>query len=82
MFTPTHVLISRTKQTPVQLVAGPKGYQLFTEAEWQRGQDPAFELRSKLGLFCRGMAVVGFHLEPITTMVTPADQSQTIAISQ
>lgn len=64
-FTPTHVLISRTKETPVQLVAGPKGYWLYTEAEAQKGATPAFEVRPKLGIYCRGQQVVGFHLQPI-----------------
>ncbi|MGB3310252.1 MAG: hypothetical protein WBG32_04635 [Nodosilinea sp.] len=64
-FTPTHVLISRTKETPVQLVAGPKGYWLYTEAEAQKGTKPAFEVRPKLGIYCRGQQVVGFHLQPL-----------------
>ena len=64
-FTPTHVLISRTKETPVQLVAGPKGYWLYTEAEAQKGTTPAFEVRPKLGFYCRGQQVVGFSLQPL-----------------
>ncbi|HIK43547.1 MAG TPA: hypothetical protein IGR64_01530 [Leptolyngbyaceae cyanobacterium M65_K2018_010] len=82
MFSPTHILISRTKQTPVQLVASPQGYQLYTEAEWARAQSPAFELRSKLGFFCRGIPVVGFRLEPLQVTTTDAAASQTVATSQ
>jgi hypothetical protein len=81
MFSPTHVLISRSKRTPVQLVASPKGYQLYTEPEWQSGKSPAFELRSKLGLFCQGIQVVGFHLEPMDA-VTTASQSQSATVTQ
>ncbi len=69
-FTPTHVLISRTKETPVHLVAGPKGYWLYTEAEWQRDTTPAFEMRPKLGFYCRGQQVVGFRLQPVEAPAT------------
>jgi hypothetical protein len=82
MFSPTHVLISRTKQTPVQLVASPKGYQLYTEQEWQIAQTPAFELRSKLGFFCRGIQVVGFRLEPIEATADAVATTQAVTIPQ
>ncbi|NJL46729.1 MAG: hypothetical protein HC929_03530 [Leptolyngbyaceae cyanobacterium SM2_5_2] len=82
MFSPTHVLISRTKQTPVQLVASPKGYQLYTEQEWQAAQTPAFELRSKLGFFCRGIQVVGFRLEPMAAVASAVAIPQGAAIPQ
>ncbi|WP_017298090.1 hypothetical protein [Nodosilinea nodulosa] len=76
-FTPTHVLISRTKETPVQLVAGPKGYWLYTETEAQKGNTPAFEVRPKLGFYCRGQQVVGFSLQPLTAQTTaPAEATQ------
>lgn len=81
MFSPTHVLVSRRKRTPVQLVASPKGYQLFTEPEWQAGKSPAFELRSKLGFFCQGVQVVGFHLEPMES-VAAATPTQSATVSQ
>jgi hypothetical protein len=67
MFSPSHVLISRTRETPVQLVASRGGYKLYTEIDWQRGQEPAFELRPKQGLFCRGVHVVGFRLAPLAS---------------
>ncbi|WOD41744.1 hypothetical protein [Nodosilinea sp. E11] len=79
-FTPTHVLISRTKETPVQLVAGPRGYWLYTEAEAQQGKSPAFEVRPKLGFYCRGQQVVGFHLQPLATQTK--SQPQSAAMSQ
>lgn len=82
MFNPTHVLISRTKETPVQLVASPTGYQLYTEAEWQRAKAPAFELRSKLGLFCQGIQVVGFSLQPLKTVTTPIAPTETVVMPQ
>jgi hypothetical protein len=65
MFLPTHVLISRAKATPVQLVAAPGGYHLYTEADWQQGRTPAFELKPKQGIYCQGVQVVGFRLQPI-----------------
>ncbi|MGF1566733.1 MAG: hypothetical protein ACFCVD_01425 [Nodosilinea sp.] len=82
MFTPTHVLISRTKATPVQLAAGTNGYQLYTEAEWQQGSSPAFEMHPKLGFFCRGVQVVGFRLQPVEAVATTAEQPQEMTISQ
>jgi hypothetical protein len=65
MFRPTHLLVSRSRQTPVQLVASEHGFKILTEPEWQRHLEPAFELRSKQGFFCRGMSVVGYSLQPI-----------------
>jgi len=81
MFNPTHVLISRSRETPVQLSAGPRGYWLYTEKEWLEGRDPAFELRPKLGFYCLGTPVVGFRLEPMPTTVE-AQQPQTATIQQ
>jgi len=65
MFNPTHQLVSRSRKTPVQLVPADKGYALLTETEWQRGSAPSFEIRPKLGIFCKGVPIVGYRLEPI-----------------
>jgi hypothetical protein len=65
MFTPTHVLETRSKATPVQLVSSPNGVYLVTEQEWNKPVTPAFELRPKLGIFCCGTLVVGYRLKPI-----------------
>ena len=65
MFTPTHVLISRTKTTPVQLMTAQGNYQLYTEADCQQGRPASFELKPKQGIFCQGVQVVGFRLEPL-----------------
>ncbi|PZO44414.1 MAG: hypothetical protein DCF21_12995 [Leptolyngbya sp.] len=78
-FTPTHVLISRTKETPVQLVAGPKGYWLYTEAEAQKTTAPAFEVRPKLGVYCRGQQVVGFRLQPLVAATAAQPKATTVA---
>ncbi|PSR15380.1 hypothetical protein C8255_23070 [filamentous cyanobacterium CCP3] len=78
-FTPTHVLISRTKETPVQLVAGSKGYWLYTESEAQKGATPAFEVRPKLGFYCRGQQVVGFSLQPLTTQTAAHAETAQVA---
>lgn len=79
MFTPTHVLVSRSKQTPVQLIPSDKGFKLLTEPEWQRGSEPAFEMRPKQGFFCQGLSVVGFSLQPIAADVAGASaQDKTV----
>jgi hypothetical protein len=65
MFKPTHLLVSRSRQTPVQLTPSPSGYFLVTAQEWQGGKQPAFELHSKLGFFCQGISIVGYRLQPI-----------------
>lgn len=65
MFNPTHVLVSRARKTPVQLVPNANGFDILTEMEWQKNRKPAFEMRPKQGIFCQGTSVVGYHLEPI-----------------
>lgn len=65
MFQPTHLLVSRSRQTPVQLVPAANGFKILTETEWQRGSEPAFEMRPKQGFFCQGVSVVGFSLQPL-----------------
>lgn len=65
MFNPTHVLVSRSRKTPVQLVPSANGFKALTEVEWQQGSEPAFEMRPRQGFFCQGISVVGFSLQPI-----------------
>ena len=65
MFNPTHLLVSRSKQTPVQLVRSSRGFALVTETEWGQHCQPTFELRSKRGIFCKGVQVVGYSLQPL-----------------
>lgn len=65
MFHPTHVLVSRSRKTPVELISSEHGFKVITESEWQQGSEPAFEIRSKQGFFCKGIPVVGFSLEPL-----------------
>lgn len=72
MFQPTHMLISRSQKTPVQLLPSEQGFKVLTEPEWQRHSEPAFEMRSKQGFFCKGIPVVGYRLEPIALDVQPA----------
>lgn len=67
MFAPTHVLVSRGRKTPVQLMAAPHGFKLVTEQEWESDRTPAFEIRPKRGIYCQGVPVVGYRLEPIST---------------
>lgn len=77
MFSPTHVLVSRTKETPVQLMATRGGYQLYTEADWQQGRAASFELKPKQGIFCQGVQVVGFRLAPLDTTAEASASTQT-----
>lgn len=66
MFHPTHFLVSRSRQIPVQIVPSQHGFKVLTEQEWRRGSEPAFEMRTKQGFFCQGVPVVGYSLQPIT----------------
>ena len=70
MFNPTHLLISRSRHIPVQLIQGAKGYFLQTKQDWQANREPAFAMSSSLGVYCRGIAVVGYHLEPIANQAS------------
>ena len=80
MFNPTHLLISRSRQTPVQLVLSPNGYFLVTAPEWQNGKQPAFELRSKLGFFCQGIPIIGYQLQPMPMASDPIESKAAITI--
>jgi hypothetical protein len=76
IFNPTHLLVSRSRQIPVQLIPGPSAYGLQTEQEWESGKPSAFELRSRLGIFCQGISVVGYQLKPIAVVVDAAPSEQ------
>jgi hypothetical protein len=65
MFQPTHLLISRSRPTPVQLVKSPQGFFLVTEPEWQQHRQPAFEMLPQRGFFCQGIPVLGYSLQPL-----------------
>jgi hypothetical protein len=67
MFSPSHLLVTRSKKTPVQLIPSELGFKILTAIEYERGTEPIFEMRTKLGFFCQGIAVVGYALEPIET---------------
>ena len=70
MFQPTHWLVSRSRKVPV--VVQPQGEKswLFTEAEWGKTKTPAFALHSKMGMYCQGVQVLGYELEPMTADAT------------
>lgn len=78
-FQPTHQLVSRSRKIPVMVVAGNERSQVFTEQEWLENRIPAFELHSKLGLFCRGVQIVGYQLDPLTAVVEAIPLTSTIA---
>ncbi len=65
MFRPTHLLVSRSQSTPVQLVKSPEGFFLVTETEWQEKRQPAFEIRPQRGFFCKGFPLLGYSLQPL-----------------
>lgn len=65
MFQPTHILVSRSKRTPVQLIPAVTGCKLLTEQDWQTKREPMFELRARQGFFCLGIPVVGYSLQPL-----------------
>ena len=69
MFQPTHLLVSRSRSTPVQLVPNTKGFFLLTESEWQQQKNPALEMRPQRGFFCQGIPVLGYVLEPLDSQV-------------
>jgi len=82
MFSPTHVLISRTKETPVQLMPTRGGYKLYTEVDWQQGREAAFELKPKLGIFCQGVPVVGFQLAPMSAEAEVTASTEASGVAQ
>ncbi|MBE7383246.1 MAG: hypothetical protein F6J95_017750 [Leptolyngbya sp. SIO1E4] len=78
MFQPTHWLVSRSRKIPVIVQSRGDKSLVFTEKEWEQTTSPAFELHSKLGIFCRGVRVLGYELEPVTStplaaQVTPVE---------
>jgi hypothetical protein len=77
-FQPTHYLVSRSRKVPVMVVQGGLRSQVFTEQEWQQGKEPAFELHAKLGLYCKGVQIVGYQLEPLEVEV-PAPAPSSVA---
>ncbi len=81
-FNPTHFLVSRSRKTPVQLIPAINGFKVLTEPEWQSDREPAFELRSRQGFFCQGLAVVGFKLEPIAIEALNSPEEQSVSPAQ
>ena len=70
VFKPTHLLVSRSNSTPIQLVQSPKGFFLVTESEWLEYRKPAFEMYPQQGFFCQGLPVLGYSLQPLGTQVS------------
>ncbi|WP_008311527.1 hypothetical protein [Leptolyngbya sp. PCC 6406] len=69
MFQATHILVSRSRRIPVIVTSGTERSQIYTQQEWEQEKPPAFELHSKLGMFCRGIQVLGYRLEPVEEAV-------------
>ncbi|MFQ3615775.1 MAG: hypothetical protein SNJ57_04630 [Cyanobacteriota bacterium] len=79
MFQPTHLLVSRSRKTPVQLVPSASGLMLLTEAEFNAGTEAAFEMRPRLGIFCKGVPLVGYSLQPMPASVPAAPSASAIS---
>lgn len=79
LFQPTHLLVSRARQTPVQLIPSEQGCKIITELEWQRGREPAFEIRPKQGFFCQGIPVVGYSLQPLAVEAQAQPKAESIS---
>ncbi|MEM6424170.1 MAG: hypothetical protein AAGF66_14060 [Cyanobacteria bacterium P01_H01_bin.119] len=65
MFNPTHQLVSRSRKVPVMLRPKRDGFLVFTESEWEQQRQPAFSVHPKMGIYCQGIQVIGYRLEPI-----------------
>lgn len=70
VFRPTHLLVSRSSSTPIQLVPNPTGFFLVTESEWLEHRKPAFEMHPHRGFFCQGIPVLGYSLQPLEIQVS------------
>ncbi len=81
MFRPTHLLVSRSRSTPVQLVQNTKGFFLVTESEWQQQRKPAFEMRPQRGFFCQGIPVLGYSLQPLDTQTNLTTSTSTSVVT-
>lgn len=66
MFQPTHWLVSRSRKVPV--IVQPQGDKtlIFTETEWGKTETPAFNFHAKMGMYCKGVQVLGYTLEPMS----------------
>ena len=81
MFSPTHMLVSAAKQTPVRVVRGPQGFFLVTEQEWKQGRKPLFEIRPKRRFFCNGIQVLGYSLQPLATQAKSTESEPTATVA-
>lgn len=79
MFQPTHLLVSRSRKTPVQLVPSANGLTLLTETEFYAGAEAAFEMRPRLGIFCKGVPLVGYSLQPLPASVPAAPSASVVS---
>jgi len=70
MFQPTHWLVSRSRKVPVVVQSKGDKTLIFTEPEWEKTGTPAFELHAKMGMYCRGVQVLGYSLEPMAATAT------------
>jgi hypothetical protein len=72
MFQPTHWLVSRSRKVPVVVQGRGEKSLVFTEGEWGKTDAPAFELHVRMGMYCKGVQVLGYSLEPMTVGATEA----------
>ncbi|MEO0826506.1 MAG: hypothetical protein AAFW84_28875 [Cyanobacteria bacterium J06635_15] len=81
MFNPTHILISRSRKVPVMLKSGRECLLIFTQQEWEQQRTPAFNVHPKLGIYCQGISVIGYRLEPIQRSPMEPESSSAAPIS-
>ena len=65
MFQPTHWLVSRSRRVPVVVQSQGEKAWVFTENEWGQTEAPAFEFHARMGMYCKGVQVLGYTLEPM-----------------
>lgn len=70
MFQPTHWLVSRSRKVPVMVKSQGEKTLVFTETEWGKTAAPAFELHARMGMYCKGVQVLGYKLEPMPVTAT------------
>ncbi len=81
MFKATHLLVSRSQSTPVQLVKSTEGFFLVTEIEWQRQSKPVFEIRQGDRFFCNGLPILRYSLQPLDSETSQNKSTSTVPSS-
>ncbi len=81
MFKATHLLVSRSQSTPVQLAKSAEGFYLVTEVEWQRQSQPVFEIRQGDRFFCNGFPILRYSLQPLDSVISENKSTSVVTSS-